>query len=405
MKRLRDQCALFLLCACIGHVCAEDIYNETHYWAQNLTETWELLDHDETIVSFTDMYGSAVYQIIVFDSARNDDAALLTQSIGSSLGGETEAIPFFFNGHGAALGEAHWTAGGNEVHGYIVSIDDRPQLAEARHYPYDYVLIAFSLASEFDVYHDFLMSNLDGFAPLTDEYQSPGVLSQFIRATGGNTLRPFATLQTEGKAGERGSDETLEKLVLPEPHNADIEAAYAIIQRESRILNQFTEAPPEIQAAAWRRFYQMLYKDSWHDMRSTTEAIASRLSGMEKATYPAEILSWLQDFAYSRSGTLSDLEPAQVCIANKSGDCDSLGLAYMAILDHLGIDSILMISPKHAHSLVGVNTAGAGARFPFMGTRWLIAELTADVPIGMIAQEQADPADWMGFDLSFHPEW
>ena len=285
---------LLLLLAFTPRLGAEDVYNEDYYWAQNLTETWTLLDYDDQIVSFADKYGSAIYQILVLDPEKNDDALSLTNSIGESLGAQPETIPFFFNGHGAALSEAVWTVGENEVQGYIVSIDDRPQLAEAGHYPYDYVLIAFSHADKFDIYHDFLMSNLDGFAPQIDEYKAPGVLSQFIRVTGGSILRPFAAIALNNPDPSRSPDPSspggigeqapkvltspggigeqapkvltspggigeqapkvltspMQELVLPQVIDADVEAAYAIIQREARILNQFADAPPEIKTAA-----------------------------------------------------------------------------------------------------------------------------------------------------------
>lgn len=385
--------ALLCLCA-MPALFAEDIYNEDFFWLQNLTETWSLMDYDQTIASFSDSYGRAVYQIIALD--QTDDAAALNLSIAASLGASTSASPptesepllFQFNGHEAALSEALWSTGQNDVRGYIISIAASPQQPEALHYPYDYVLIAFSIADEFEVYHDFLLSNLDGFAPLISEYQAPGPISQFIR-----TSAPPSPAPAPG--------DTLN------PNTADIEAAYATIQREARILNQFADAPPDIIYSAWRRYYQMLYKDSLYDMRSTAAGISERFKAENRpmSEYPAEVLSWLQDFAYKRTGTLSDLEPALVCIANESGDCDSLGLAYMAILEHLNIDSILMISPKHSHSLVGVDIAGDGARFPFMGTEWLVAELTTDVPIGSIAREQANPVDWLGFDMGIHPEY
>ncbi|MGI9255408.1 MAG: hypothetical protein ACR2PY_00570 [Salinispira sp.] len=354
---------------------AEDILNEDFLWAQNLTETWNVIDDDRTITSFSDIHGKAVYQIIVFNSEHT--AAELNRNTAHSLGAQSEAIPFMFNGHEAVLSEARWTAGTRDVHGYIISIDDRPQAIGARKYPHDYVLMSFSISSEFDMYHDFLLSNLDGFAPLAEEYHLPGVLNQFIRTTGNEA----SSLNTA------------------------VEAAYAVIQREARILNQFSHAPDNIKNSAWRRYYQMLYKDSFHDMDDTARDIDTRFrnEGLQKNEYPAEILSWLQTFSYRRTGTLSDLEPSLLCIRNEAGDCDSLGLTYMAILKRLGIESILMISPHHSHSLVGVDSAGAGARFPFMGRQWLAAELTADVPIGSIAEDQADPGSWLGFSMDMNP--
>ena len=55
-----------------------------------------------------------------------------------------------------------------------------------------------------------------------------------------------------------------------------------------------------------------------------------------------------------------------------------------------------MVSLRHAHALVGVDVEGPGARFPYRERQYLVAELTDDVDIGMIAASMADPADWLG---------
>ncbi len=60
------------------------------------------------------------------------------------------------------------------------------------------------------------------------------------------------------------------------------------------------------------------------------------------------------------------------------------------------IDAIMMVSLKHEHALAGIDAPGTGARFPFQDKRWLVAETTAKVGIGMIDAGQADPADWIG---------
>jgi hypothetical protein len=401
-----------ILVLAVAPLAAGDVYDEVFSWGLNLTETWVLLDYDTEngIVSFADQNGHAIMQVMVrHPDAVGDDAEAQARGVIDGLGAQADLAPFTFSGHSAALADATWTAGSIPVRGYIVTIDDKPLLPGARAYPYDYVLMVFSLEEEYDIYFDFLLSNLDGFAPVVDEYHMPGAVSQFIRATGGSQINPFAAEVPARPPLSMSPDRLNPMAALPLQPGAQgaVEAAWTTIEREGRILNQFAEAPAEIRTMAWRRYYQMLYKDSWYDMRPVAETIAGRLEAhnVMRSEYPSEILTWLQEFGYNRSGGISDVEPAWVCITNESGDCDSLALIFMAILDHLGIDNVLMISEVHAHAIVGVDTAGPGARFPFLDVNWLVAELTADVPIGMIAAAQADPADWFGFDLDFHPEW
>jgi hypothetical protein len=56
-----------------------------------------------------------------------------------------------------------------------------------------------------------------------------------------------------------------------------------------------------------------------------------------------------------------------------------LALIYATLLDHLGYRNILMVSAEYAHAMVGVDLPGEGARFPFLGTDYLVAEFTDDV--------------------------
>jgi hypothetical protein len=42
-----------------------------------------------------------------------------------------------------------------------------------------------------------------------------------------------------------------------------------------------------------------------------------------------------------------------------------------------------------------VDVAGEGARFEFEGTRYLLAEFTEEVDLGMIPRNMADPSKWI----------
>jgi hypothetical protein len=53
--------------------------------------------------------------------------------------------------------------------------------------------------------------------------------------------------------------------------------------------------------------------------------------------------------------------------------------------------------------MAALDLAGGGARFPFADKNWLVAELTAQVNLGMIAQNMADPNQWIGIDLWGNP--
>lgn len=99
---------------------------------------------------------------------------------------------------------------------------------------------------------------------------------------------------------------------------------------------------------------------------------------------------------------MSDLDGPLAVAVSGEGDCDSRGLLLAAVLNHFGIDSVLMVSDVYGHSLVGTDVVGNGARFAFGGKNYLVAETTAKVAIGMIDASMADPAKWIGIDFFRH---
>jgi hypothetical protein len=118
--------------------------------------------------------------------------------------------------------------------------------------------------------------------------------------------------------------------------------------------------------------------------------------GISREEIPRLLLSWLQSFKYDRTGTLSDLLCPIAGAVSQSGDCDSRALVYAILLDYFGIDAILMVSSEYSHALAAVDTSGEGARFFHDGKQYLIAELTEQVALGMIAADMADSSKWLG---------
>ncbi|HUX19887.1 MAG TPA: hypothetical protein VMW69_01520, partial [Spirochaetia bacterium] len=53
-----------------------------------------------------------------------------------------------------------------------------------------------------------------------------------------------------------------------------------------------------------------------------------------------------------------------------------------------------------SHSMVGVLVPGKGARYEYDREGYLVAELTANVAIGMIDGTMADPKGWIAVDFS-----
>jgi hypothetical protein len=190
-----------------------------------------------------------------------------------------------------------------------------------------------------------------------------------------------------------------------------------VIEREARVLNTYAppadtprrlgDEPAPAWVRAWRRYYRMLFRDSFPRLEPVAEAIFMDMvdAGVAREDMPARILEWLQTAEFERTRSLSDLMSPAACLVNFRGDCDSLGLTYAILLHHLGFEAIMMVSAEYSHALVGVDVPGEGARFPFRGREWLVAELTEEVGIGRIAQEMSDIGGWIGIKLDPTVVW
>ena len=107
----------------------------------------------------------------------------------------------------------------------------------------------------------------------------------------------------------------------------------------------------------------------------------------------------MQDFVFERDPSGLDFVPPLAAAFERRGDCDSRALVMAIILEHLGIDCVLMLSREYSHAMLAVDVPGGGQRFPFRGREYLVAETTAHVGLGMIDSSQADFSKWLGVAL------
>ena len=302
-----------------------------------------------------------------------------------AAGGSSEG--FTYAGYEAVMADMEFPVSGGSVRGYSVFIDGEEEDE------WDYGLVTFSFVEDYEVYHDFLLSALDSFAVNDGAKYFPGPVSEYFY--------PFPGPEEEPVTIPLGSGEEVTDAVLPVDPGA-VDANQVMIEREARILSAYQpNGRDDSWVKAWRRYYRLVYKDTYRRIEPLVPSIYRHIRRYDipREELPARLLDWLQGFDYARITSLSDLESPLQCLANGAGDCDSLGIAYVILLHQLGFDAIMMVSPIHAHAMAAVDTEGAGARFPFEGREWLVAELTADVDIGRIAQDMADPADWIGIRM------
>ena len=392
--------ALVLTAALAGQTVFQ---NPEYQYVVDIPAGWEILDAQQPqIVSFTDPNRVAVFQILAFPGNQFATVEEIDRYIREQFSAQGDAAPYQYLGDPAMFADYQFDTGSFIVRGYMTFLNrDEFDFAVMTYVPEDY----------YQEYHDLILSAVDSFSPSVPSRTRPGPVSQFFS----NGLEAAA----EQAAGDGATAEG--RLTLPAGTDYQLpatltspdiqEAHQVLIEREARVLSAYAptegatprpdpDTPPEW-VTAWRRYFRMIYRDSFDRLQPVAEALFQDLvmAGVPREDMPAHILEWLQTAEYARTRSLSDLMSPALCLVSFSGDCDSLGLTYAILLNHLGFDAILMVSIEYAHALVGVDVPGEGARFPFEDRQWLVAELTEEVGIGMIAQDMSDIGGWIGVEL------
>jgi hypothetical protein len=128
------------------------------------------------------------------------------------------------------------------------------------------------------------------------------------------------------------------------------------------------------------------------------------LKGTAPAEFPASsairiassALSHIQSFSYERNLMGSDFVNLVSALTEGRGDCDSRALLWALILAQANIEAGIMVSREYSHAMGIADIEGQGARFPFEGKQYLVAETTTKVDLGLIAQNMSEIDKWMG---------
>jgi len=285
--------------------------------------------------------------------------------------GETD----FFNYHDRQAAIIKLTFGENYGWGFCVELDisenQTPMLLALAYGPQN--------SDVFELLH---ISALDSICPSIAERYYPGPLIEYSYPRG--EMKP---------------------VVLAGGINAlirenDAEAAQALIEREFTILQLYTKSP--YWQNAWTRYYRLVYRDSYDRITNPVFALARNWGGFsantieKKKIFAQKALDFVQGFEYKRDLNGSDFVNLVSAITERSGDCDSRSMLWAIILSHADIRSSMMVSTQYSHAMGLADIEGNGARFEHSGIKWLVAETTANVDIGLIDREQSDPRYWIG---------
>jgi len=177
----------------------------------------------------------------------------------------------------------------------------------------------------------------------------------------------------------------------------DAGANQSVVDREYQLLTAYQTSP--LVYAAWKRYYRLIYRDAWGRLSKPAFLMQTVLPADPKEL-TAELLSWTQSFNYERDKDGSDFMNLADALARKTGDCDSRSLLLVMLLNQMGVDAILLVSPEYSHAVAAVDCPGEGARYELGGKKYLIADTTAKVGAGLIAQDMADSSKW--FPVAFY---
>jgi hypothetical protein len=361
-----------VLCIPSNGIAAKEYVLKEHGYYIDIPDGWEVLDasrHD--FVSFTDATHRAVFQIKSFEPHAVSSVNEIYQYMKKALKSEGDVVRFMYNGTEAVLADWTFEASGYSSRGYFIFLYIRKQ---------PIMLTGFTTTDEYNAMHDFLLSCLDSFAPALRTVMKPGPITQFYKQFPGTNRQsvPVSVLGTQ-------------KTIMIDPES--LEASQVLIEREARVLSAYEENRND----AWRRYYRMIYRDSFARLKPVYQAVSEeiRKRKIDKEELPEKLLYWIQTFEYARTNTFSDLLAPIASAVRATGDCDARGLLYVILLRYFGIDSILLVSSQYQHSVVGVDTPGKGARYTYDDKNYLIAETTDRVSIGLIPQEMANPKGWV----------
>ena len=315
---------------------------------------------------------SGVYFQIKFQTEPFSSVASLGESTIKKMGGTGEGTWFSYKENPAWFGSFTFGHGGTEYSSYILTIQQDSSA---------FVMVSFCPTDLVNQYNDILVSAIDSFAFAGTDNSYYGPLGAFDRYFADTSTTPYST-QIEGS------------VITANLQKGFTESEDFAIQREARILNA------DGTVTGWKRFYRMIFKDMYPDLLPLAQAFErSPLFSADDISLAVSLLSYVQGFSYSRAGTLSDLHPGLTSVFDSTGDCDTRSLVYLSLLHYFDIKGILLVSTVYMHGLAAIDVEKTGAGYVLDGKKYIIAETTEKVDLGLIASDMADPANWIPVEL------
>ena len=193
------------------------------------------------------------------------------------------------------------------------------------------------------------------------------------------------------------------RYALGADEQAAVDAAHMALAKRVKFKDQgngnFRWTPPPGCDVRMQCIFESLAEDSKDEIDPLASRFKARVREAKLDSVQAVELamSYVQAIPYEipKDRPFGLLPPALVA-AQKKGDCDSKALLLHMLLDSLGVDSVMLTSDAHRHSMLGVAIPAQGTKITYEGRSYMFVETTAkNAPIGWISKELLTPNDWL----------
>jgi len=349
---------------------AEPMYSPTWRFFVDLPEGYEFTDGDgKDQFSFSGP-GGLIFDMIVYNG-KFKTMLDMVEDINRKITNKGSVDFFTYNGRQAAVIELLFSD--QSGWGFAVELENfggqTPMLLALSYGP--------AKNKNLELFH---LSVIDSISPTSSELRYPGPLLEYSYPRG----------ELKNSSIRSGLSAMMRQ--------DDAEAAQVLIEREFLILQQYANTP--LLKDAWVRYYRLIYRDSFDRIKNAAEAVTRKFGGHsnmnddQKRKFAQQVLSFTQSFEYERNLNGSDFVNLVTAVTEGRGDCDNRAMLFAIILNGVNIPAAIMVSPHYSHAMGLADLKGEGARFESSGKNWLVAETTANIDIGLIAQDQSDPKHW-----------
>lgn len=344
----------------------------------DIPEAWELDNSDPSVPSWYSPDRRSAAEVLLWEPGSWETLEEFLEHVKPD-GAEGDTVTFPLWDGEVALSDWSFAISGIQFRGWFLLVRGSGP---------DVLVSAIAAEEDFPERQSFLLSVIDSYIPSDGWRLSPGAVSTFLELTGEISTEIVST-QFEGQS------------LTWEQSPSGNQASQDVIEREAIILSAYA-AVPELFYPAWERYYRLIYRDSYSRLLPLAEALQSGplpASHVDKREVADRLLAWLQSFSYGSTTGFSDLLAPSLACAGQVGDCDSLSLALLILMDRYDVEGRLLLSQQALHALGGFNLPGEGLRYSEGEQSWLVAELTSSLPLGVLPERLTGVSDWFGISL------